>query len=133
MPENFFMTDEVHAQVMQTITKIEEAQSTQLEIDQLWSEIKNLFSQELNKIPCLPTSNNKKQNRLFRKSQPFWNPDLEELWKSTCRMEKNFVTFKVKSNNDLQTKSQLRLDYKNAQQIFDRKSGTQKEILKSSK
>ena len=33
MPENFFMTDEVHAQVMQTITKIEEAQSTQLEID----------------------------------------------------------------------------------------------------
>ena len=121
MPENFFMTDEVHAQVMQTITKIEEAQSTQLEIDQLWSEIKNLFSQELNKIPCLPTSNNKKQNRLFRKSQPFWNPDLEELWKSTCRMEKNFVTFKVKSNNDLQTKSQLRLDFKNAQKIFDRK------------
>ena len=121
MPEHFFMTDEVHAQVMQTITKIEEAQSTQLEIDQLWSEIKNLFSQELNKIPCLPTSNNKKQNRLFRKSQPFWNPDLEELWKSTCRMEKNFVTFKVKSNNDLQTKSQLRLDYKNAQKIFDRK------------
>ena len=36
-------------------------------------------------------------------------------------MEKNFVTFKVKSNNDLQTKSQLRLDYKNAQKIFDRK------------
>ena len=66
MPENFFMTDEVHAQVMQTITKIEEAQSTQLEIDQLWSEIKNLFCQELNKIPCLPTSNNKNCETHYR-------------------------------------------------------------------
>ena len=115
------MTDEIRVQVVQTIAKIETAQSTQLEIDQLWSEIKNMFVQELNKIPNLPTSSNKKQNRLFRKSQPFWNTDLEELWKSTCQMEKSFTSFKVRSNGDQQMKSQLRSEFKNAQKLFDRR------------
>ena len=121
MPRDFFMTAEIHQQVLQTIDNIETAQSTQLEINELWSQIKNLFSQELGKIPNIPMSNNKKQNKLFRKCQPFWNPDLEELWKSTCQVEKNFLTFKVKSNADNYKKSQLRIDLKNAKQIFDKR------------
>ena len=54
MPKNFFMTDEIQQQVLQTINNIENAQSTQLEINKLWSEIKSLFSQELDKLPSVP-------------------------------------------------------------------------------
>ena len=120
MPENFFMTAEIHQQVLQTIENIENATSTKDEINQLWAQIKNLFSEELGKLPNVPRSKNKKQNKLFRKSQPFWNADLEELWKTTCQIEKNFLNFKVRTHADNQTKSQLRLDFKNAQKVFDK-------------
>ena len=98
------MTDEIHGQVLETITKIENVLQTQISIDQLWSEIKSLFILQLDKLPTLPSSNNKKQNKLFRKSQPFWNADLANLWASACQAEKSFIAFKVQSNQDFQQK-----------------------------
>jgi hypothetical protein len=121
MPSNFFMTDEIHGQVLETITKIENVLQTQISVDQLWSEIKSLFILQLDKLPTLPSSNNKKQNKLFRKSQPFWNADLANLWASACQAEKSFLSFKVQSNQDFHQKSLLREEYKNKQKIFDKK------------
>ena len=121
MPKDFFMSPEIRQQVLQTIDRIETAESTQQEINQLWSEIKNLFSDELDNIPSVPTSNIKKQKQLFRKSQPFWNADLAELWKAACQAEKIFTSFKVQISSDFQVKAQLRLEFKNAQKIFDKK------------
>ena len=121
MPSDFFMTANIHHQVLQTITNIENAESTKIEINQLWDQIKNLFSEELGKLPNVPQSKNRKQKKLFRKSQPFWNQDLEELWKSTCQVEKNFLNFKVKTHADNHIKCQLRLEFKNAQKVFDKK------------
>ena len=60
MSENFFMSEEIRLQILNTINKIENAQSTQMEINQIWSEIKNLFSSELSKLPDVPHSSNKK-------------------------------------------------------------------------
>ena len=57
---------------------------------------------------------------MFRKSQPFWNADLEDLWKATCKVEKMFVSFKVNSHADHTKKAQLRLDFKIAQKHFDK-------------
>ena len=74
----------------------------------------------MKKLPNLPSSLNKKQNKLLRKSQPFWNEDLETHWKKTCQLEKNYLNFKVKSIFDHQKKSQLRSDFKNGQKIFDK-------------
>ena len=120
MPKDFYMSTEIRQQVLFTIDRIETAESTQQEINHLWSEIKNLFSEELDNIPDVPTSNNKKQKKLFRKSQPFWNADLAELWKVACQAEKNFTSFKVLNNSDFHRKSHLRLEFKNAQKIFDK-------------
>ena len=75
----------------------------------------------------------KKQNKLFRKSQPFWNNDLEELWKATCEVDKSFVSFKVKSHADHNIKSQLRLDFKNAQKHFDKTFRQAEKIFKKQK
>ena len=106
--------------VLDTINKIERSQATHCEINKLWSEIKILFLSELEKLPSIPVSFNKKQKKLFRKSQPFWNSDLETLWKTACQMEKNYVNFKVKSPYDQNIKAHLRMEFKNAQKIFNK-------------
>ena len=100
MPDDFFMSDEIRSQVFDTINKIENSQATQHKVNELWSEIKKMFLNELNKIPSIPISNNKKQKKLFRKSQPFWNDQLEALWKTTCQIEKEYLNFKVVSHFD---------------------------------
>ena len=120
MPADFCMSNEIRDKVFDTINKIERSQATRREINKLWSEIKNLFLSELDKLPSMPVSFNKKQRKLFRKSQPFWNGDLETLWKTACQMEKNYVNFKVQSLFDQNTKAHLRNEFKNAQRIFDK-------------
>ena len=120
MPADFFMSNEIRQKVFDTINKIESSQATQLQINKLWSEIKSLFQSELNKLPSIPISFNKKQKKLFRKSQPFWNDYLESLWKTTCQMEKNYINFKAKSHLDQNRKAQLRADFKTAQKVFDK-------------
>ena len=54
--ENFFMSPEIHAEVLLTIAKLENNITNQSEIDLLWAEIKTLFLNELNSLPNLPSS-----------------------------------------------------------------------------
>ena len=121
MPSNFFMTDAIYQQVLETINAIENVQANKSNINQLWVQIKGLFSKELGKLPSMYKSNNKKQKKLFRKSQAFWNPELEDLWRATSWAEKEFLAFKVESPADNFNKNQLRQKYKNAQKLFDKK------------
>ena len=73
------------------------------------------------KLPNLPTANNKKSNKQFKKSQPFWNEELEICWKNVCRAEKSYLSFKVQNNTQLQLKTSLRLDFKEARKSFEKK------------
>ena len=50
----------------------------------------------MNKLPDLPPSNCRKQNRKFRKGKPFWNQELEKLWTNACKAEKAYLDFKIK-------------------------------------
>ena len=104
-----------------TIERIETNISNQSEINQLWAEIKQLFSSQLELLPNLPSSNNKKQKKLYRTSQPFWNSDLEKLWKAACMAEKEFISFKLQSRDDLQIKNVLRENFVYNQNKFDYK------------
>ena len=115
----FFMTNEINEQVIHTIERIENSLKTQNDIDLLWSEIKTMFTEQLEKLPTLPATGNKKQKQLFRKSQPFWNDDLANLWKIKCHAENCFTSYKVRTNQDLHHKSLLRDDFKNKQKSFD--------------
>ena len=58
----FFMSDEIKLQVQNTILKLETSVQNQSELDQLWSGVKSLLISELDSLPNLPTSNNKKQS-----------------------------------------------------------------------
>ena len=63
-------------------------------------------------------SNNKK---LFRKSQPFWNDELQGIWKEVCRTEKEYLSYKVSHNSQLGWKQQLKTNFRYNQKLFDKK------------
>ena len=119
--ETFFMSEEIHNLVLLTINKLENKVNTKNELDQLWLEIKNIFLKEMDKLPSIPTSSSKKQKRKFRKSQLFWNDELERLWADTCNAEKKYLNFKVRTAQDHGLKNELRISFKTIQKSFDKK------------
>ena len=100
MNDSFFLSPDVHAQVLDTIRKIENSVRNQAEIDRLWGEIKLIFSKELDKLPDIPTSFSKKPTKQFRKCKKFWNEELSTYWKDLCKYEKQYLNFKVRSPTD---------------------------------
>ena len=118
---SFFMSEEISNQILNTINKLEMGIKNQNEIDRLWFEVKTLFLNEMSKLPDLPTSTNKKNNRNFRKCQPFWNNELENLWKDVCTTERFYTQYTVSDNNQLVWKKYLKSNFKNAQKLFDKK------------
>ena len=121
MSPNFFLSDEVHIQVLEAIDKIENALKSQNEIDRTWSQIKELFLSELNQLPDLPQSQNKKSNSNFKKSKKFWNEDLSNYWKSMCNSERQYLHFKVRAPADHAVKRDLLKNFKTAQKDFQSK------------
>ena len=97
---NFMMSSETLELVLQAITKLERRVETKKEIDNLWSEVKQIILAEMQKLPDIPRSNIKKQKQKFRKSKPFWNQELETLWNDCCKAEKAYLKFKVQNNAD---------------------------------
>ena len=115
------MSDEVRVQVENTILKLESAVQNQTQLDHLWTDVKNLLLNELDSLPELPKSSNKKQNKHFKKSQPFWNENLASAWKEVCKTEKEYLSFKAIKNANLAHKNDLRNAHQNAQRTFDSK------------
>ena len=96
MTDQFMMGPETLRLFLETIGKLENQVDSKAEIDSLWSDIKQIFLSELNKLPDLPVSTNKKQNRRFIKCKSFWNNELESLWTRSCHFEKLYLNFKVR-------------------------------------
>ena len=82
------------------------------------------------KLPDLPMSSTKNADNKFRKSQPFWNEELEGYWKEVCKTEKEYLKFKVSSNVQLTWKNQLRLKYKEAEKNVENKFRYFKRLFK---
>ena len=120
MSRNFLMGDAIFQKNLGTISRLEDAKNNQAEINQLWTEIKSMFLNEMNCLPNLPTSNSSKLNKNRLKSKHFWNEDLAIQWKNTCQAEKDYTSFKVKIRSDYIIKRNLRERYKNCQKIFNK-------------
>ena len=96
------MSNEIHVKVFDTINKIERSQATHCEINKLWSEIKTLFLSELEKLPSIPVSFNKKQKNFFEKVSHFgitiWRHSgkLRVRWKKIMSILKsNLLMIKI--------------------------------------
>ena len=115
------MSNETLELVLLTISRLQNIVDTKEEINELWSEVKQIFLSEMSTLADIPQSNLKKQNRKFRKSKPFWNQELEQLWSNSCKAEKTYLNFKVNTNADFPQKNMLRLEFKSIQKLFDKK------------
>ena len=119
--EQFFMSEEIRQMVLGTIAKLENVSENQIEINRLWAEVKNLFLKEMDTLPNIPSSSCKKMKKSFRKSHPFWNNELANLWSAACQAEKKYLNHTVNCRADYLKKNEFRQLFKNAQTHFDKK------------
>ena len=85
------MSDETHQLILNTISRLENAEQNQNEINALWLEIKTLFLNEMAALPDIPSANSKKLNKSKRKGHKFWNNELANLWFGACQAEKQYL------------------------------------------
>ena len=121
MDDTFFLSEEITQQVNNTITRIELIMINQNTLNEIYTEIKSIFLAEMSRLPDIPVSCNKKARRQKRKSQPFWNDELNGLWVIRCEKEKLFSEFICKSREDILQKQILRKLFQQSQQHFDKK------------
>ena len=75
----------------------------------------------MSKLADLPTSSPNKNRKKFRKSQPFWNDELQNICMDVCKTENEYIAFKVTCNSQLGWKHSLKLNFRNAHKLLDRK------------
>ena len=119
--DTFLMSEETRQLVVDTIAKLEYINKNQGDINTLWNEIKEIFLNEMKKLPDIPSTNNNKMKKTFRKAKPFWNNELGNLWFSACQAEKQYLNFVVISQGDHQIKKNLQSTFKKNQSHFDKK------------
>ena len=119
--DTFLMSEETRQLVVDTIAKLEYIDKNQGDINTLWNEIKEIFLNEMKKLPDIPNTNNNKMKKTFRKAKPFWNNELGNLWFSACQAEKQYLNFVVISQGDHQIKKNLQSTFKKAQSHFDKR------------
>ncbi|CAC5400976.1 unnamed protein product [Mytilus coruscus] len=119
IPNEIFPSDLSKIALQSIITQIERTRETQANIDEIYSKLCDVITDEMNnKIPRFSTSTNTR--KCLKMNKPFWNDKLRILWNDMHAKENQFLKFKGKAS----VKSKLRLDFKSAQTIFDRKLQT---------
>ena len=118
--KEFMMNQETHELVLETIGKLEEKAKSKNDLDALWYETKQIILSEIDKLPNI-TSGHHKRNKKFSKGKAFWNEELQALWNISCKSEKAYLNFKVRSPADNPVKNRLRLQFKYNQKYFDKK------------
>ena len=105
-----------------TIERLESQILNQTEVDNIYTDIKTLFQNEINTLPNTTSFKNKHDRRVLRKSVEFWNPELQCLWETRCKSEKVYRSFYCdgKSASSRLTKQNLHNDFKSSQLEFDR-------------
>ena len=121
--QTFLMGENNRQLVLNTIAidRLENVVKNQRNVDELWKGIKDLFINEMENLPNIPSIKNKKLKKTFRKAQPFWNNELGNLWNLTCQAEKNYLNFVVTCQDKLPHKKHLQQEFKAAQSLFDKK------------
>ena len=117
--DTFLASPETLQLLNSTIVHLETITQTQNDVDQIYSEIKKLFMSEIEKLPV----SSRKDQKTLRKASPFWNSELQALWKERTLREDIYTAYKCDGKVPLQRyeKSRLLSEFKSAQKMFDRK------------
>ena len=94
-----FLNDEVIFELLnQTILNIENAISNQADADKAYKNVSNLLHTEMeNKLKKISwqSKNTVKKHKAWEK--PYWSDDLQEIWHSVCKTEKQWLSCKSAS------------------------------------
>ena len=119
----FMCSEEAQILVRNTINRLESSQYNQETIDSIYTDLKAIFTTEMDKLPAVPSSSLKKGKQALRKAAPFWSSELQELWFHRCQREKQYLSLRCDPRSQQQRllKQQLLNDFKLSQNVFDKR------------
>ena len=97
--DKFMCSEETVKLITSTISRIESDLKTQVEIDQIYTDVKSIFVSETDNLPNIQSASSKHGKRALRKAAPFWNSELQQLWQYRCDCEKYYLSFKCDPKN----------------------------------
>jgi exonuclease III len=115
-PDGFLVSNIWRSAVADIIDRLLYVQIKQAELDDIYADIcKNIFKELDNQLQYKCADTKMKKHRKI--SKPYWNEELDSLWKNANRCQKLYLKYKGNSN---EMKNKLRLTFKNAQTLFDK-------------
>ena len=110
---NQFCSDKMEKGLKELVDKMQSMQKTQHELDSCYSGICELLYGELG-------NGQRRSNpakKIHRPNKPFWNDELNSLWKAMRRDEHIYLKYK----GDKIQREQYRLQFKLSQNMFDKR------------
>ena len=115
IPEAFFSSDLVRRAFLDLINRIESSRETQQNVDYVYDQFCDTLIKKMNStIPSFHCS--KRTRKRYKTYKPYWNDQLESLWKDMRQKEHTFTKCRQHGN----VKRQLQCSFKMAQNAFDK-------------
>ena len=116
VPDDFLQSDESRAKLISLIDEIENSRNTQVEINGIYSKLKNMYIDEMTThfrtVNTTPMA--KKKYRFTCKE--WWDDELTALWKDLHEAEKIFI----KAKKQQKQIKKFHILFKSKQDIFDK-------------
>ena len=114
IPDDMFSSDIVTQSLLSIIVNIESNRETQSDVDTCYESLVKVILQEMkNKLPVF---NNDKNKKRFKNKKPFWNNELDVMWRNMHDKEILYRRYKGTQRQ----KNVLHTHYKEAMYKFDR-------------
>ena len=114
MPDEFCASDLTKQAILNVIDKIESQLSDQANIDEIYTNVCNIYYDQMNSFFRSTNIHPAARKRLHKCTKPFWNNDLQQMWKNVCNAEREFL----KCNG--RERQFLKEAFIDAQNVFDR-------------
>ena len=116
IPDDIFHSETSALAILELIENIELVRETQSEIDDMYNRLCDLILTEIKRtIPTFDTT--RKSRKRYKHCKPYWTDELSELWKIMRDKERAFL----RCTQGRQIKGARRQEYKNAQDLFDKR------------
>ena len=99
-------SDMIRNTLLQLIQEIESNMTSQEDIDHVYSKLSSIYHAEMHDFFRSSNTYPGMKKKFYRKSRPFWNNDLQELWNEVRKTEHIFT--KANGEANLRLASSLR-------------------------
>ena len=115
IPDSFMNNPEWQQSLLKSIQKLENVKNIQSDIDSIYETLCNTLLTEVDKHFSF-TNTNRETKRRFKYHKPYWNSELNTLWKDMKHAESEFI--KCRGSNNL--RNLLKATFHSKRQKFDK-------------